>query len=246
MKVYILEDEINILKHIISLVEAIPYLQIVGYSAEISKAQTEIPNLKPDLILSDIQLTDGTSFTLFQNIDIADIPVIFITAYNQFAIEALNIGAFAYLLKPVDTEIFNETLDRFFQKREQFRFERNQMDLARNHYTEKETIKRIALKSHDYTQIIQISDIVYCQSDKGYTTFFLNNGNKIVVSKVLKEYETLLPATVFIRCHQSFLVNVNYISKYYKDGNLQLITNDLIPVSERKKEIVTDYLNQIS
>lgn len=246
MKVYILEDEINILKHIISLVEAIPYLQIVGYSAEISKAQTEIPNLKPDLILSDIQLTDGTSFTLFQNIDIADIPVIFITAYNQFAIEALNIGAFAYLLKPVDTEVFNETLDRCFQKREQFRFERNQMDLARNHYTEKETIKRIALKSHDYTQIIQISDIVYCQSDKGYTTFFLNNGNKIVVSKVLKEYETLLPATVFIRCHQSFLVNVNYISKYYKDGNLQLTTNDLIPVSERKKEIVTDYLNQIS
>jgi len=246
MKVYILEDEINILKHIISLVEAIPYLQIVGYSAEISKAQTEIPNLKPDLILSDIQLTDGTSFTLFQNIDIADIPVIFITAYNQFAIEALNIGAFAYLLKPIETEVFNETLDRCFHKKEQFRFERNQMDLARNHYTEKETIKRIALKSHDYTQIIQISDIVYCQSDKGYTTFFLNNGNKIVVSKVLKEYETLLPATVFIRCHQSFLVNVNYISKYYKDGNLQLTTNDLIPVSERKKEIVTDYLNQIS
>jgi len=246
MKVYILEDEINILKHIISLVEAIPYLQIVGYSAEISKAQIEIPNMKPDLILSDIQLTDGSSFTLFQNIDISDIPVVFITAYNQYAIEALNIGAFAYLLKPIDTEIFNETLDRCFQKKEQFRFERNQMELARNHYTEKETIKRIALKSIDYTQIIQISDIVYCQSDKGYTTFFLNDGNKIVVSKVLKEYETLLPATVFIRCHQSFLVNVNYISKYYKDGNLQLTTKDLIPVSERKKEIVLDYLNQIS
>lgn len=246
MKVYILEDEINILKHIISLVEAIPYLQIVGYSAEISKAQIEIPNMKPDLILSDIQLTDGSSFTLFQNIDISDIPVIFITAYNQYAIESLNIGAFAYLLKPIDTEVFNETLDRCFQKKEQFRFERNQMELARNHYTEKETIKRIALKSVDYTQIIQIADIVYCQSDKGYTTFFLNDGNKIVVSKVLKEYETLLPATVFIRCHQSFLVNVNYISKYYKDGNLQLTTKDLIPVSERKKEIVIDYLNQIS
>ncbi|SFN07580.1 two-component system, LytT family, response regulator [Paenimyroides ummariense] len=246
MKVYILEDEINILKHIISLVEAIPYLQIVGYSAEISKAQIEIPNMKPDLILSDIQLTDGSSFTLFQNIDISDTPVIFITAYNQYAIEALNIGAFAYLLKPIETEVFNETLDRCFQKKEQFRFERNQMELARNHYTEKETIKRIALKSVDYTQIIQIADIVYCQSDKGYTTFFLKDGNKIVVSKVLKEYETLLPATVFIRCHQSFLVNVNYISKYYKDGNLQLTTKDLIPVSERKKEIVIDYLNQIS
>lgn len=246
MKVYILEDEINILKHLVSLVEAIPYLQIVGYSAEISKAQIEIPTLKPDLILSDIQLNDGTSFTLFHNIDISEISIIFITAYNQFAIEALNIGAFAYLLKPVETEIFNETLDRFFQKKEQFRFQKNQMDLARNHYSEKETIKRIALKSHDYTQIIQISDIVYCQSDKGYTTFFLNDGTKILVSKVLKEYEMLLPTALFIRCHQSYLVNANYISKYYKDGNLLLTTKDLIPVSERKKEIVTDYLNQIS
>lgn len=245
MKVYILEDEANILKYIISLVEAIPYLQIVGFSAEISKAQIEIPNLKPDLILSDIQLTDGTSFTLFQNIDITDIPVIFITAYNQFAIEALNIGAFAYLLKPIDHNLFNETLDRCFKKNEYFKFQKNQMELALNHYAEKEPLKRIALKSFDYTQIIQISDIVYCQSDKGYTTFFLNDGSKILVSKVLKEYQTLLPASVFIRCHQSYLVNVNYISKYYKDGNLQLTTKDLIPVSERKKEIVTDYLNHI-
>jgi two-component system LytT family response regulator len=86
---------------------------------------------------------------------------------------------------------------------------------------------------------------VYCQSDKGYTTFHLIDGSKILVSKVLKEYENLLPNTIFIRCHQSFLVNVNYITKYFKDGQLELSTKQLIPVSDRKKEIVQAYINRM-
>ncbi|RRJ92396.1 DNA-binding response regulator [Paenimyroides tangerinum] len=244
MKVYILEDEMNILRYIISLVENIPYLQIVGYSAEVEKAKIEIPNLLPDLILADIQLRDGISFQIFQEIEI-DTQIIFITAFDQFAIDALNLGAFAYLLKPVDVELFNKTLDRCFQRQEQFKFDKHQFQLVDNHYSEKEPISRIALKSFDYTQIVQIMDIVYCQSDKGYTTFHLIDGSKILVSKVLKEYENLLPNTTFLRCHQSFLVNVNYITKYFKDGQLELSTKQLIPVSDRKKEIVQAYINRM-
>ena len=142
-------------------------------------------------------------------------------------------------------ELFNKTLDRCFQKQEQFKFDKHQFQLVDNHYSEKEPISRIALKSFDYTQIVQIMDIVYCQSDKGYTTFHLIDGSKILVSKVLKEYENLLPNTTFLRCHQSFLVNVNYITKYFKDGQLELSTKQLIPVSDRKKEIVQAYINRM-
>ena len=99
MKVYILEDEINILKYLISLVEALPFVQIVGYASEIAKAEKEIPILQPELILSDIQLADGNSFTLFSRIKTDSLQIIFITAFNQFAMEALNLGAFAYLSK---------------------------------------------------------------------------------------------------------------------------------------------------
>lgn len=245
MKVYILEDEINILRYIISLVENIPYLQIVGYSAEVAKAKKELPELNPDLILADIQLRDGSSFQIFEDLDI-DTQIIFVTAYDQFAIDALNLGAFGYLLKPIDPTTFNQTLDKCYRKQEQFRFDKNQFQLSDNHLKDNEPISRIALKSFDYTQIVQIADIVYCQSDKGYTTFYFKDGNKIMVSKVLKEYEGLLPSSMFLRCHQSYLVNVNYITKFYRDGNLELSTKQLVPVSDRKKEIVLDYINNMN
>ena len=92
MKVYILEDETNILKYLISLVEALPFVQIVGYASEIAKAEKEIPVLQPELILSDIQLADGNSFTLFSRIKTDSLQIIFITAFNQFAMEALNLA----------------------------------------------------------------------------------------------------------------------------------------------------------
>src|SRR5699024_5415191 len=113
MNVYILEDEINILKYIISLVEDIPYLKLVGYAQDIEKGKKEIVSLQPDLILADIQLRDGNSFTLFNEIEL-NYQIIFITAFNQYAVDALNLGAFAYLLKPVNPEKFEETVMRCY------------------------------------------------------------------------------------------------------------------------------------
>jgi two component transcriptional regulator, lytTR family len=242
MKVYILEDEINILKYLISLVEALPFVQIVGYASEIAKAEKEIPVLQPELILSDIQLADGNSFTLFSRIKTDSLQIIFITAFNQFAMEALNLGAFAYLLKPIDKTTLNDTLLRCYQKQEQYKFNQHQMQLAMQYYTEKKEVTKLALKTADCIQIVPVQDIVYCQSDKGYTTFYLADKQQIVVSKVLKEYESLLPETQFVRCHQSYLVNSTYIKKYYKDGLLELTTGHTLPVSDRKREYVQDFL----
>lgn len=246
MTVYILEDEMNILKYIISLIDEIPYLQIVGYSGEISKAKEEIPQLNPNLILADIRLKDGDSFKLFAELDAIPNQIIFITAYNQYAIEALNLGAFAYLLKPIDPDAFKEVIDRCFKKAEENKFSRHQLEIAENHFHGKNTQPtKIALKSFDFTQIIAIDDILYCKSDKGYTVFYLKNNSSFVVSKVLKEYESLLPASLFVRCHQSYMVNGNYISKYYRDGYLELINGEKIPVSDRKKNIVQDFIEQM-
>lgn len=245
MNVYIIEDEANIRQHIISLVEALPYLQVVGYSGEIAKAKMDIPALNPDLILADIQLDDGNSFTLFEQIDMDDVQLIFITAYDQFAIDALNLGAFAYLLKPLDTELFNQTLERCFRQRERFRFDRSQMNLTSNHYAQQQPVDRIVLKHLDFVQIISVSDIMYCRSDKGYTSFCLRDGEKIVVSKVLKEYESLLPDDTFIRCHQSYLINVRHLKKLYKDGQAEMANGDVIPVSDRKKQALIDWIEGI-
>ncbi|MBV8252643.1 MAG: response regulator transcription factor [Chitinophaga sp.] len=245
MTVYILEDETNIQKHIIALVDQLPYLQLVGYAADIVKAEKEIPQLKPELILADIQLKDDTCFTLFNRIDVSGSQVIFITAYNEYAIQALNLGACGYLLKPLDTEQFNDTVDRCFKKTEQHKFNQYQLEIAATHYRGSARPKRIALKSTAFTQVINIEDIVYCSSDKGYTTFWINDGTSILVSKVLKEYEAVLPTDTFLRCHQSYLVNGQFVSKYFKDGYLEMTTGDKIPVSERKKEAVASFLERM-
>lgn len=245
MTVYILEDENNILKHILSLVEAIPYLQVVGFAGDIQKAERDIPALKPELILADIQLRDGNSFNLFNRIDISNSQVIFVTAYDHYAIQALNLGALAYLLKPIDTVQFNEAVEKCLLNKEKQKLAQYQLEIVNNYYAGDHRPRKIVLRSFEFTQIAAINDILYCSSDKGYTTFFMNGEKPLLVSKILKDYESLLPGDIFIRCHQSYLVNVNYILRYYKEGWLEMSNGDKVPVSERKKEIVTNYINKL-
>jgi len=248
MKLYILEDEIRIMQHILQIVQKFGYLQVVGYAGEVAKAASEIPALKPDIILADIRLKDGDSFHLFEEIGIEDFQVIFLTAYDQYAIQALNLGAFGYLLKPIDETALGEVLDRCFYHREQECFDRQQLEIARNHYLAQGVggIKRIALKSLEYIEIVEIEDIMYCKSDKGYTTFYLKNNREILVSKGLKEYESMLTLLGFLRCHQSYLINFQCVKKYYREGFLQMQNDEKIPVSNRKREEVLKYLQNIS
>lgn len=242
MNVYILEDEINILKYIISLVEEIPYLKLLGYAQDRAKGKKEIEALRPDLILADIQLRDGNSFTLFNEIELQS-QVIFITAYDQYALDALNLGAFAYLLKPLDPDQFEDSVLRCYKNRQNLESQKQQLQLSKNFYENKKTMDRIALPGERYTQIVNIEDILYCQSDKGYTTFYLKDGDTILVSKILKEYERLLPRDLFVRCHQSYLVNLNYIKRYYREGEIEMTNGNRVYVSERKKHLIVEYLN---
>lgn len=247
MKVYILEDETLILKHLMQVLEQVPYVQIIGYSDEIEKASQEIPDLKPELVLADIRLKDGDSFELFQKLPQIDFQIIFLTAYNEYAVQALNLGALAYLLKPINEDELLPFLEKSFKQKEHEKLQRHQLQIAENHLNPKKNThtKRIALKSLEYIEIVSIDDIMYCQSDKGYTTFLLKDGQKILVSKGLKDYDELLEPYGFVRCHQSYLVNMTYVKKYYKEGYLHLQNNEDIPVSSRKKEEIVKHLENI-
>jgi two-component system LytT family response regulator len=248
MKLYILEDENLILQHILQIVKKIDYLEVVGTAGETATAKKEIPALKPDMILADIRLKDGDSFQLFDEIGIGDFQVIFLTAYDQYAIQALNLGAFGYLLKPVDEASLTTHLNKCYHHREQEILGQQQLAIAKEHYLAQgvAAAKRIALKSLEYIEVVAIEDILYCKSDKGYTTFYLNNGSEILVSKGLKEYEALLTPFGFLRCHQSYLVNFKYVKKYYREGYLQMENRENILVSSRKKEEVLRYLENIT
>nr|WP_314679069.1 LytTR family DNA-binding domain-containing protein [uncultured Capnocytophaga sp.] len=115
---------------------------------------------------------------------------------------------------------------------------------AQDYHTQQQNIERLLVRTAEGIVVLPIADILYLQSDKGYTTFFLEGGEKILVSKVLKKYEELLPPTQFVRCHQSYLVNMRYIRKYYKEGFLELTIGERIPVSERRREYVQQWLTR--
>jgi two-component system LytT family response regulator len=92
---------------------------------------------------------------------------------------------------------------------------------------------------------VNIDDILYCHGDKGYTTFYIKDNKPMMVSKVLKHFETMLPESEFIRCHQSYLINANYIKKYFKDGQIEMSDGKMIPVATRKKDVIQQFLNDI-
>ncbi|PST82668.1 DNA-binding response regulator [Pedobacter yulinensis] len=248
MKLYILEDETLIAQHILQIVNKIAYLKVVGMAGEIYTAKKEIALLKPDLVLADIRLKDGDSFQLFDEMESLDFQVIFLTAYDQYAIRALNLGAFAYMLKPVDELSLTAWLNKCYQHREEEAVASHQLAVAREHYLAQgiTATKRIALKSLECIEVVSLDDVLYCKSDKGYTTFYLCGGREILVSKGLKDYESLLTPFGYIRCHQSYLVNFKFVKKYYREGYLEMENKEKILVSSRKKEEVLRYLENIS
>ncbi|HAY3506614.1 DNA-binding response regulator [Elizabethkingia anophelis] len=245
MRVYVLEDEENIRNYILSILKEIPEIVVVGYADQVQTALVEIPKLEPHLILADIRLKDTISFRLFDTLDIEKYKVIFITAFSHYSIQALNLGAIGYLLKPIADDELKAAIQKVIVKNEAYLVHQSQLQLANSYIEKPKAVEKLVLKNRDYLQIIRCDDIVYCEGDKGYTTFFLNNEPGVLVSKVLKEYEALLSTANFIRCHQSYLVNMNYVTRYFKEGYLQLITGVKIPVSTRKKDDVLRYLEQL-
>lgn len=248
MKVYVLEDETNIMRHLLQILNGISYVQVVGHADGIAKAATEIPLLKPDMVLADIRLKDGNSFQLFEQIGTENFQIVFLTAYDQYAVDALNMGALGYLLKPVNEQSLHTVLEKYYHQQEQKASKLEAVSIAKDYYVSQgnSTNHRIALKSLDYIEIVSLEDIIYCKSDKSYTTFFLQDKREVMVSKGLKQYETMLTRFGFIRCHQSYLVNFLYVKKYFREGFLEMSSKEMIPVSVRKKEEVLSYLENMS
>lgn len=243
LRVLVIDDEPLIRKDIEALTAKHPGVVVVGTCGTVKEGAILINATKPDLVLLDVQLTDGTGFDLLQSLKTINFHVIFITAYNEYAIKAIKYGALDYLLKPLDEDELNEALAKVKSSPAITNIEESLKvagNYSGNNYPEKRS--KLALRSQQYLQIVSFDEILYCHSDKGYTTFFLTNNRKVLVSKYIKEYEDLLPPEIFLRPHQSYLVNFNYIDRFHKDGYLILHSGAEIPVSTRKKDYVISFL----
>lgn len=212
-------------------------INLIGEADNVESAIELINVTKPNLLFLDIHLQDRTSFDILDKIDNKQTDIIFITGFDNHAIKAIKIGALDYILKPIDDDEFVVAVEKAIKNTV------NKDDIGKlvkisSEYFKGVEKKRIVLKTLEDVHIIDQDDIVYCKSEGNYTTFYINDSKKILVSKPIKKVLELLSEEVFIRCHQSYIVNKNHVARYNKRGVLIMNFKKEVPVSSRRKDYV--------
>lgn len=246
----IIDDEKNNIKNLEGLLHKhCPEVQIVASAFNAEQGCELINQFKPELIFLDIQMPGKNGFDMLQSLSHRDFEVVFVTAFDQFGIQAIKFSAIDYLLKPVNSSELVSAVEKantaIIKKNENTRLE-NLINLLQNR--QHKNVHRLALPTSKETKFVTTEDIIRCESSNSYTSFFLTGGDKIIVSKPIFEYEELLKDYGFIRCHQSHLVNISRVSSFLKeDGGYLLLNNgNKIPVSRSKKDIVLKELVSIN
>lgn len=220
-------------------------LTIVGIASSVKEARVLIEQKIPDLVFLDIDMPEENGLELLKNKGVIEYNVIFTTAYEQYAINAIKYSALDYLLKPISlTELKGAVTKAFKAKSTIVNQERFNLLLS-NISNNSQQFSKIALPLNDGYEMIKVSDIVYCKADGNYSHVYLINQKQLLVSKTLGWFEELLPSESFFRIHKSYMINLNLIKKYNKlDGNVIMETGEKIDVADRvKKDFLTKILN---
>lgn len=219
-----------------------PQLEVVGEADCVDKAIELIDREKPDLVFLDIEMPDGTGFDVLTNVEYNGFHLIFCTAYDQYAVKAFRFSAIDYLLKPLDPDIFNIAVSKVCEQREEHINSRIET-LNANH----SGFKRLALSAAEGVTIVDVKDVIRCESSVNYTHFIIADGSKVLVSKTLKDFDEMLSQHGFFRIHKSHLVNLNHIKKYIKGegGWVIMVDDSKIEVSRRKKDALLKVLGTV-
>ena len=234
LKTIIVEDEETsreILKNYIT--KYCPQVTLVGEAATIDDALILIRNNDLDLVFLDVEMPYGNAFDLLEKVGNINFETIFVTAYNQYAIEALNNHASYYLLKPISIDELIKAVDYVVEVKTK---ENELQDTVLIPKTSTENGK-ITIPTLEGFEVLEVQDILYCKADDNYTHIFLQNNQKKLVSKTLKYFEEALKQSSFARIHKSYLVNVNYVVNYKKGkgGSVLLSNGKELSVSSSKK-----------
>ncbi|MFC2107618.1 LytR/AlgR family response regulator transcription factor [Bacteroidota bacterium] len=248
LRAIIIDDEAPMRQSLETMLKTLcPNVKLVAKADSVKTGIDAIKNHHPDLVFLDIKMGDGTGFDLLKQLDQVDFKVIFITAYDQYAIKAFKFSALDYLLKPVDPDelvaAVNKTEKLLVQE-----LNKQLGALEDNMQSDSSSGIKIILKTFESIHLLNTRDIVYCESDDGYTIFHLLNGNKILVSNSLKEYDEMLREYGFFRPHRSFLINLIHISRFDKSegGSIVLSNESKVPVASRRRESLLELFDRIS
>lgn len=243
IKIAIVDDEVHCIESLVfHLQNYFPDISVVYKSNDPQEALSRLPEINPDLLFLDVEMPVMTGFELLEQMGNRSFDVIFTTAYSKYAVRAFKAKAVNYLLKPIDVEELKVAIGEWKDSKEKNAKHSSQKIDGLLDYLKKEGIlkNKIALPVADGIEFVEVNDIMYCVSQSNYTTFHLADGHKILLSKTIKDVEQLLTPFYFIRVHRSYLINPNYMKKYFhSEGGFVLMQDETsVPVSNQHKKSI--------
>lgn len=240
----LVDDEINNLLFLQELIKLhLPQLDVVATAQHATDGLVVIKELKPQLVFMDIDMPGMTGFELLKKLEPLSFEVIFVTAYNQYAMEAFEYNAVAYITKPIITQKLTAAVEKAIKKIEEKKYTENIFTLLENVQAKNEQDK-IALPTMQGLHFIKLTQICFCESSGNYTIFHLTDNLKIMVSRQLGEYEKLLPVDTFVRIHDQHIINLTCIKEYIKGSGGEVILENgtrLNVASRRKDELLSRF-----
>jgi two-component system LytT family response regulator len=245
MKALIVDDEASNRENLQQLLQVYAQdVEVCALAENVEEGLKAIKANRPELVFLDIQLHAQSGFDMLKQLDEINFEIIFVTAYDQYGIQAVKFAALDYLLKPIDIDELTTAISKARKAIQQKQKNERLGYLLEYLKDDNQTKPRIALPLFGETRYVNVNDIVRCEADNTYTLFVLNGGEQILVSKTLKEYAGMLLNYGFLRPHQSHLVNATFIKSWLReDGGCLLLTNGTkIPVSKLNREKIKEML----
>lgn len=239
----IIDDESDAVKNLEKIIrDYCPNVNLIATAHTVSDALIEIENKHPDLVMLDIELQDGTGFDILEKSRYRNFEVIFVTAFNQYAIRAFKHSATDYILKPVDITELKDAVARVSRNRSE-KSVGNFSILLDN--LKSESPRKLAIPTLQGYEYILVDNIVRIDAERSYCNIFLLDKRKIMVSRCMNDYQKILDERKFFRAHNSHLINLQHVKMYVKrdGGHIEMVDGSIVPLARRKKDFFIEAMN---
>jgi len=244
----IVDDEPDAVNFISSIIrEYCPRLEIIGTASSAREGVKIILERQPELVFLDVEMPHGSGFDLLAQFPEKTFDVVFITAFNHYALKAIKFSAVDYILKPININEFIEAVDKVLHKRlSGSNRNTNYFELLEN--LKSETPSKLAIPTSDGMEYLKTSDIIRIEADRSYSWFFLKDKRKVLVSKNLNNYQELLSDQHFFRPHNSHLINLDHVRKYirHEGGIIEMDDGSQVPISRVRRDLFLAQMSKLS
>jgi two-component system LytT family response regulator len=248
MRAILVDDEPDGIRTLKKMLELhCPEVDVVATCPNAATAEAKLTELRPDLVFLDVQMPGKSGLEMLADLPDSNLKVIFVTAHNEYVLQALQFSAVDYLMKPVDEDRLVEAVDRVKRRLMDEQDESPTATLLHNIKNAGSPLEmRLCLPTQKGFTIVKLEDIIYCEAQRSYTVFRLDANKSVMVSRPLFDYERLLIDTSFLRIHKSFLINLLHVKEYERgEGGTVIMSNGMeIEVSRRKKEIFLEKIRE--